>query len=101
VSTHRDRSDRGGDMGKRAARELSRRRRAQAAGDRSIWEGLSLFGIIGWSVTVPTLIGIAVGIWLDARHTGSIAWTVTCMLAGVMLGCLNAWYWVTREGRRR
>lgn len=26
-----------------------------------------MFGIIGWAVAIPTLIGVAVGIWLD-RH---------------------------------
>jgi len=89
------------EMGELVAGDMARRRRAIEAGDRTIWDGLSLFGIVGWSVSIPTLIGIAVGLWLDSRFPNSIAWTITCMVAGVLLGSLNAWYWVTRESRKR
>ena len=88
-------------LGERVAGEIVRRRRSRAAGDRSIWEGLGMFGIVGWSVAIPTLIGIAVGIWLDNRLTGSISWTLTGLIVGILLGSLNAWYWVSRESRRR
>jgi len=88
-------------LGDRVAGEIVRRRRSRAAGDRSIWEGLGMFGIVGWSVAIPTLIGIAVGIWLDNRLTGSISWTLTGLIVGILLGSLNAWYWVSRESRRR
>ena len=61
--------------------------------------GLGVFGIVGWSVMVPTLLGLALGIWLDARLPGTFPWTVVGLLAGLALGCLNAWYWVSREQR--
>ncbi len=74
-----------------------RKLRAQGKKDRAIWFGLGLFGVIGWSVMVPTLIGIAVGIWADRRWPGTISWTLTFLFAGIILGCLNAWYWVEKE----
>jgi ATP synthase protein I len=46
---------------------------------------------------VPTLIGIAFGIWADKRWPGTISWTLTFLFAGIILGCLNAWYWVEKE----
>ena len=29
-----------------------------------------MMGLVGWSVVVPTLLGAALGIWLDHRHPG-------------------------------
>ena len=31
-----------------------------------------MMGLIGWSVAVPTLLGAALGIWLDKHHPGAI-----------------------------
>lgn len=54
-------------------------------------------GLIGWSVVVPTLLGAALGIWLDKRHPGSHSWTLALLMAGLTLGCLNAWRWMAKE----
>ncbi len=78
-------------------RKEKRKLRAKKKKDQAIWFGLGLFGVIGWSVMVPTLIGIAVGIWADKRWPGQISWTLTFLFAGIILGCLNAWYWVEKE----
>jgi len=78
-------------------RKEKRKLRAQRKKGQAIWFGLGLFGVIGWSVMVPTLIGIAVGIWADRRWPGHISWTLTFLFAGIILGCLNAWYWVEKE----
>jgi len=78
-------------------RKEKRKLRAQRKKGQAIWFGLGLFGVIGWSVMVPTLIGIAVGIWADKRWPGQISWTLTFLFAGIILGCLNAWYWVEKE----
>ncbi|HNT43738.1 MAG TPA: AtpZ/AtpI family protein [Syntrophorhabdaceae bacterium] len=80
-------------VGHKAARKL----RARERQDRGIWFGLGMFGLVGWSVAVPTLVGLAVGVWIDMRWPGRISWTLTGLIAGVALGCLNAWYWVKRE----
>jgi ATP synthase protein I len=65
---------------------------------KEIWFGLGMFGTIGWAVSVPTLIGVAIGVWLDKRFPGStISWTLIFLFVGVVLGCLNAWFWIERE----
>jgi ATP synthase protein I len=74
-----------------------RKLRARREKNRSVWFGLGLLGLIGWSVVVPTLLGVALGIWLDTRMPSRFSWTLTLMFAGLILGCLNAWQWVTRE----
>jgi ATP synthase protein I len=43
------------------------------------------------------VIGVAVGLWIDATFPSRFSWTLMLLLLGVGLGCLNAWYWVTRE----
>jgi ATP synthase protein I len=56
-----------------------------------------MFGIIGWTVAVPTLLGAALGIWLDKKHPESFSWTLTCLILGLLAGCLIAWHWITKE----
>ena len=56
-----------------------------------------MFGVVGWSVAAPTLIGIALGYWLDRMWPRHFSWTLALLLAGVTIGCINAWYWVSHE----
>lgn len=81
-------------------REKSRRKvQARREGDRTIWSGLGLFGMVGWSVMLPTLLGIALGIWIDKRFPSPYSWTLMLLFVGIILGCWNAWYWIQREQR--
>ena len=84
-------------LGREVGRQAERKRRARARGNRTAWFGLGMFGLVGWSVAVPTLVGIALGAWLDRRTGGQASWTLTFMIIGVALGCLNAWYWIRQE----
>lgn len=87
----RDLSDR---IGAKEARKLKARGRRQTA-----WFGLGMFGVIGWSVAIPTLLGIFIGIWIDTTWPSRFSWTLMLLFAGVVLGCLNAWSWIERERR--
>lgn len=82
-------------VGKKAARKL----RAQRHVTRTVWSGLGMMGLVGWSVAVPTLLGAALGLWLDRRYPGGHSWTLALLAIGLGLGCLNAWHWVAKEGR--
>jgi ATP synthase protein I len=66
---------------------------------RSVWSGFAVFGMIGWSVAVPTLLGTAAGMWLDSKHPQHFSWTLTCLLAGLFAGCLMAWSWISKENK--
>lgn len=79
-------------------RKLRRRRESMRG---RFWLGLSMFGLIGWSVVIPTLLLTALGVWLDSRYVTDISWTLTGVFVGVILGCLNAWYWISRESKRQ
>jgi len=58
--------------------------------------GLSMFGMIGWTVAVPALLGTALGIWMDKTYEQSFSWTLTCLLLGLVIGCIVAWSWVIK-----
>ncbi len=82
-------------IGAKAARKMEARRNPGA----SVYSGLGMMGLIGWSVVTPTLLGTALGIWLDDRHPGTHSWTLALLVAGLALGSMNAWHWVSREDR--
>jgi ATP synthase protein I len=92
--TSKNESTFAGQVGAKAARKLKARNSTQG-----VWFGLGMMGLIGWSVAVPTLLGAALGIWLDKHHPGKHAWTLALLVAGLAIGCLNAWHWVANEDK--
>lgn len=82
-------------IGVQASRKLKARRHAAYG----VWFGLGMAGLIGWSVVVPTLLGTALGVWLDKHYAGSHSWTLTLLIMGLALGCWNAWQWVAKEDK--
>ncbi|MGD0614106.1 MAG: AtpZ/AtpI family protein [Verrucomicrobiota bacterium] len=84
-----------GQVGAKAARKLKARRHST----QGVWFGLGMMGLVGWSVAVPTLLGAALGIWLDKHHPGKHAWTLALLVAGLAIGCLNAWHWIAKEDK--
>ncbi len=87
------------DVGDEIGRKAERKRKARGEEKRGLWFGLGMFGLVGWSVAIPTLAGVALGLWLDSLFGGRVSWTLTLLFVGVVLGCLNAWWWVQRESR--
>jgi ATP synthase protein I len=75
----------------------SRKLRAREEGTQSAWFGLGMFGMVGWSVAVPTVLGVLLGVWIDSNYPGRYSWTLMLLLAGLALGCFSAWRWVSRE----
>lgn len=85
-------------LAERVGANATRKLRAQRD-PTHVWSGLGMMGLIGWSVALPTLLGAALGLWLDARHPGGHSWALALIVAGLVLGCANAWHWVARENR--
>ena len=82
-------------VGKKAARKL----KAKQIDAPGVWFGLGMMGLIGWSVAIPTLLGAALGLWLDRHYPGGHSYTLALLIAGLCLGCFNAWHWVGKEQR--
>ena len=85
--------------GTKPAREPIRRSREDRK--KRFWYDFMRFNLTGWSVVLPTLGGLALGAWLDSRWESAFSWKLTLMLTGLVLGCLNAWYWIRRKDRER
>ncbi len=62
-----------------------------------VWYGLGMMGLIGWSIAIPTVLGAALGLWLDKQNISDRSWTLALLVAGLTIGCLNAWLWVSKE----
>ncbi|MGA7953842.1 MAG: AtpZ/AtpI family protein [Gloeobacterales cyanobacterium] len=95
-SEHNQQTSRDHFMQRITNREQSKLR-ARRQKDQTLWFGLGLLGLVGWSIVVPTLLGLAIGVWIDGQFPSHLSWTLMLMVAGLMLGCLNAWNWVARE----
>ena len=81
------------DIGRRARR----RERARDDPGASPLRGLGVFGMIGWSVAVPTVGGAFLGLWLDRHLPQAFNWTLALILGGVALGSVIAWAWASKE----
>ena len=79
--------------------KVERKLTAREQRQRNVWFGLGMFGLIGWSIAVPTLMGIVLGLWIDRTWPTHISWTITLLFVGVVVGCWQAWQWIKRESR--
>jgi len=83
-------------IGKKEARKLKARSERRYS---ALVKGLRMTGLVGWTVATPTLIGVAIGKWLDRAWPANFSWTLTLLMAGLILGCFHAWYWLKRESK--
>jgi len=95
MSEDRKKSSWSSEVGAKEKRKIKARRER----NRNLWYGIGMCGLVGWSVAIPTLVGVAVGIWIDNKWPSRFSWTLMLLFFGVVIGCLNAWHWVKRESR--
>ena len=75
-----------------AVRKRQKRRELwQREGERSLGQNLAMIGALGWTIVVPTLLGIFTGRWLDRTFQSGIFWTLGLLVAGLAAGCTFAW----------
>lgn len=80
-------------------REKAKRKLKSQHNKSNVWFGLGMMGMIGWSVAVPTLLGAGLGLWLDKTYPQSFSWTLSFLLAGLVIGIAIAWHWVANEDK--
>lgn len=71
---------------------------ARNAPGASPLRGLGAFGVIGWSIAVPTVGGAFLGLWLNRVAPQDFSWPIALILGGVVIGVFIAWTWVSKEG---
>lgn len=91
-SGEEDRRRFGRTIGRKAVRRVKARGRSDNA-----WFWLGMLGLIGWSVAIPTVLGVALGMWLDSVAPAGFSWVLSMLVVGLAVGLFNAWYWVRTE----
>ncbi|HVC60707.1 MAG TPA: AtpZ/AtpI family protein [Acetobacteraceae bacterium] len=77
-------------------RRHARHEKAQREGPPSFGRYLAQVGVLGWTIVVPTLLGVFAGRWVDRRLGTGIFWTGPMLMAGLAIGCWGAWRWMHR-----
>jgi len=78
-------------------RRRERRRIYEREGDPSFWSSVGMMGTIGWSVSLPTALGVLLGRWLDGRLDSAHIFMVFFMLVGLGIGCFTAWRLISEK----
>lgn len=85
------------DFSNRIGDKEQRKIRARKKRNHSVWFGLGTFGVVGWSIAVPTILGIFAGIWIDLHWRTPYSWTLMLLIGGLATGCANAWFWIQKQ----
>lgn len=84
-------------VGLREARMIRRKKE----GPPNVFRSVSLVGLVGWTVVLPMLLGVAVGLWIDREWPSRFSWTLMLLVGGLGAGCITAWSRIRREQEGR
>ncbi len=77
--------------------QRDRERKEENERDKSFWISVGNMGTVGWSVSVPMVLGLLFGRWLDGRLDSGHVFLLFFMLVGLTLGCILAWRMISRK----
>lgn len=80
------------------ARQAKRMKSTRDNPGPSPLRGIGTFGMIGWSIAVPTVGGAFLGLWLDRVAPQVFSWTIALILGGVVIGAFISASWINKEG---
>jgi ATP synthase protein I len=81
-----------------AAREAADRdSRGRAEPEPSLGSRLGQIGILGWAIVLPTLMGLALGHWLDRTFGTRVFFSAPLLMLGAVVGFWSAWKWMHRQ----
>ena len=81
-------------IGGKAKRKLRLRRMK----DMTLLGGLGQMGLVGWSIALPSLIGVFLGWLIDKRlGHGHHSWTLPLFIVGLGVGCISVLFWACKE----
>ena len=73
-------------IGRAARQARSQERTARDEPEPSLGSRLGQIGILGWSIVIPTLMGLVIGHWLD-RHFGTgVFFSAPLLMIGAAFG---------------
>ncbi len=80
-----------------AIKKEERALKAKGRKEVNPWWGFSLFGLVGWTVVGPILIGIFLGFWLEHRYGPGHPWILGMLFTGLFVGIILALALVGKE----
>ena len=81
-----------------AAREAAERAwQARDNPEPSLGARLGQIGVLGWTIVVPTLLGLFLGRWLDKQLETGIFFSAPLLMLGAAAGLWFAWKWMHRD----
>ncbi|MDR2902266.1 MAG: AtpZ/AtpI family protein [Lactobacillales bacterium] len=67
--------------------------------DRSVAFNALVIGVYGWHVSIPVVLGLFIGRYLDKNYPlPPMSWTFNMILLGFVIGFINANRWSHKEG---
>ena len=84
----------------RAARDAAHREASgRAQPEPSLGSRLGQIGILGWTIVLPTLAGVAIGRVLDRMFGSGVFFSAPLLMIGAAAGLWFAWKWMHRQER--
>lgn len=80
-----------------AQQAAERAARGREEPEPSLGSRLGQIGILGWAIVLPTLLGLALGHWLDRLFGTRVFFSAPLLMAGAALGLWSAWKWMHRQ----
>ena len=66
---------------------------------RHFYINLGIIGVFAGHIIVPLLLGVWLGGFLDEHYPHkTISWRLNMIFVGLIIGYIDAWFWVRREG---
>lgn len=77
-----------------ARRSADRAKAGLETPEPSLGARLGQIGVLGWTIVVPTLLGLVLGRWLDREFATGIFFSAPLIIIGAILGFWSAWKWM-------
>jgi ATP synthase protein I len=79
-----------------ARRAEKRAREGIESPEPSLGARLGQIGILGWTIVLPTLLGVFIGRWLDRTLATGVLFSAPLIMIGAIIGLWSAWKWMHR-----
>ena len=84
-------------MAEAARRACRRAEELRENPEPSLGSRLGQIGVLGWTIVVPTLLGLVLGRWLDRQAGGGVFFSAPLLMLGAGAGLWFAWRWMHRQ----
>jgi len=84
-------------MAKAARQAALRAEEDRSHPEPSLGSRLGQIGVLGWTIVVPTLFGLALGRWLDREFGTGVFFSAPLLMFGAAIGLWLSWKWMHRQ----